>query len=206
MNKYILHLILLISFVSLFSRSKLQSQSINIDFQRLSKDNGLSSYGPTAVLKDSRGFVWIASQNGLNRFDGSGFKLFIHDVNNPNSLSEDYVLCLCEDSEGNIWAGTISKGLNKFNRKTEKFEIFLHNPHNENSISSNSIRSIVPDGDKLWIGTQTGGLNIYDIKKNKFTRLKHNPNNPLSLSNDFIWSLYKDSEGDIWVGTNGGGS
>lgn len=205
MMKCIFKTILIFQVLFYFYPFNLESQSVNIDFQRLSKDNGLSSYGPTAVLKDSRGFVWIASQNGLNRFDGSGFKLYIHDVNNPNSLSEDYVLCLCEDLEGNIWAGTISKGLNKFNRKTEKFEIFLHNPHNENSISSNSIRSIVPDGDKLWIGTQTGGLNIYDIKKNKFTRLKHNPNNPLSLSNDFIWSLYKDSEGDIWVGTNGGG-
>jgi signal transduction histidine kinase/ligand-binding sensor domain-containing protein len=205
MVKCIFKAILIVQISLYFLPFYLKSQTVNIDFQRLSKDNGLSSYGPTAVLKDSKGFVWIASQNGLNRYDGSGVKLYVNDVNNPNSLSEDYVLCLCEDSEGNIWAGTISKGLNKFDRKTEKFEVFINDPDNENSISSNSIRALISDGDKLWIGTQTGGLNIYDIKKKKFTQIKHIPGNPLSLGNDFIWSLYKDSGGNIWVGTNGSG-
>lgn len=178
---------------------------IELNFQRLSKDNGLSSYGPTAVLKDSRGFIWIASQNGLNRFDGNGIKLYVRDLKNPNSISDDFITCLCEDSEGNLWVGTIGNGLNKFERKTEKFEVFVNDPNNENSISSNNIRALVFDDGKVYIGTQHGGLDIYDIKTKKFLRLKNNPNNPLSLSSNFIWTLFKDKEGTIWIGTNGKG-
>lgn len=201
---YFLKIVFLVAFF-LISLSLVFSQSVNFKFERYSKENGLSSYGPYAVIKDSKGFIWVASQNGLNRFDGIGFKVYTHDVSNPNSISDDYVICVCEDSEGNIWAGTMSKGLNMLDRKTEKFVKYFNDPNNENSISSNNIRTIIHDDGKLWIGTQNDGLNILDMKTKKVTRVKHNSANPLSLGNDFIWTLFKDSDNNIWVGTNGSG-
>ncbi len=188
----------------LLGATGLYSQA-EIKFLRYTKDDGLSTSGPAAVFKDSRGFIWIASQNGLNRFDGTRFKWFTHDVKDSNSISDDWVMCLCEDSDGNIWAGTLSNGLNKYDRKTGKFEVYRNEPGNENSLSSNDIRAIVYDNGRLWIGTQHGGLNLLDIKTGKFRRFRHSPNNPFSISDDFIWTLIKDRYGNIWIGTNSGG-
>jgi signal transduction histidine kinase/ligand-binding sensor domain-containing protein len=165
----------------------------------------MSTSAPTVVLKDSKGYVWIGSQNGLNRFDGTGFKWFNHDIKDTNSISDDYVMCLCEDPEGNLWIGTMSNGLNRYNRKSGTFEKFLYDSKDENSISSNNIRALFYDDNKLWIGTQQGGISILDLKTKKFTKIRHNPNNPHSLSNDFIWTMLRDREGFIWIGTNGNG-
>jgi len=191
--------------IILLYASAVYSQTVPLKFDRVSKENGLSTSAPTAVIQDSRGFIWITSQNGLNRFDGTGIKFYAHDKKISGTISDDFTMCLCEDSDGNIWVGTISNGLNKLDRRTDKFEVFLNDPKDENSLSSNNIRALVFDDGKLWIGTQHGGLCVMDIRTKKFLRYKNNPGNPLSLSNDFIWTLLKDRDGNIWIGTNGSG-
>jgi len=102
MKKTYLIIVFLGLALSILCYQNVLSQTLDLKFQRISKENGLSTSAPTAIIKDSKGFIWIASQNGLNRFDGSGFKCYNHNERDSNSISDDYIMCLCEDSEGNI--------------------------------------------------------------------------------------------------------
>ena len=140
-------------------RRKLTLNSTGFQKNRVYPSNAIQG-----IIQDSKGFIWVATQNGINRYDGTSVKSYEHDSKDPSSISDAFVLCLCEDSDGNIWAGTMSEGLNKLDRHTDKFEIFKNDPKNDNSLSSNNIRALVYDDGKLWIGTQHGGLCVMDLK------------------------------------------
>ncbi|MEJ7827932.1 MAG: two-component regulator propeller domain-containing protein [Segetibacter sp.] len=156
-------------------------------------------------MQDSRGFMWIGTRDGLNRYDGYNFKVFTNDPDNPNSLSNNNVRDVIEDSRGNIWVATLGGGLNKFDRRKNTFISYTHDARNKNSISSNALFRIVEDGtEKFWVASQKDGLNLFDTKTNRFVRYTNNKNNPASLSHNEVRALYKDSKNNIWVGTMGG--
>ena len=92
----------------------------DLRFTRLSTDEGLSQTKVSQVAQDDQGFMWFATQYGLNRYDGNNFKLFVHDPGNPNSLSGGNITSLFKDRDGALWVGC-DQFLNKFNRATETF-------------------------------------------------------------------------------------
>lgn len=89
----------------------------SLRFQRLNVNNGLSQNTVIAIVQDHNGFMWMATQDGLNRYDGYSFKIYRHAENNPASLSNNYVMSLAVDKSGNVWAGT-TNGLNRIDGKT----------------------------------------------------------------------------------------
>jgi hypothetical protein len=99
----------------------------DLRFARLSTDEGLSQTKVAYVVQDDQGFMWFATQDGLNRYDGYSFKLFVHEPRDPNSLSGVYVRSLFKDRDGVLWAGC-DQFLNKFDRATETFTK-LRPPH-----------------------------------------------------------------------------
>src|SRR5436189_2188776 len=113
-NKYFL--LLLPCF--LFTALSVKSQSYN--FKKYQVENGLSTNVTTSVIQDSKGFIWIGTRDGLNRFDGYNFKVFRHDIKDSNSLASSIINCVYEDRHGTLWVGT-EKGLFKYNPLTEKF-------------------------------------------------------------------------------------
>ncbi len=174
-----------------------------VRFDHLTVEEGLSQRSVLCILQDRLGFLWVGTEDGLNRYDGYGFKVFRHDSDDPASLSDNYVFSLCEDDDGNLWVGTYN-GLNRYDREFDRFEKYKHNPSDSSSISNNVIRTIYKDKrGKLWMGTQ-GGLNRYDGNQ-QFTRYVHDPNNPNSLKNNSVLVAYEDSESLFWVGSEGGG-
>ena len=88
-------------------------------FTHYSSENGLSKNAVNWVLQDRQGFLWVATTDGLNRFDGINFKIFRHEPGNTNSINHSNVLALHEDVHGNIWIAT-PRGVNKFNPQTGK--------------------------------------------------------------------------------------
>ncbi len=82
-----------------------------LQFEHWSTDNGLSNNWVSAVLQDSRGFLWIATQYGVNKFDGYEFQLYRYDPNDSNSLNSNWVRSMTEDTKGNIWFGLYGGGL-----------------------------------------------------------------------------------------------
>jgi len=177
----------------------------DIRFEILSMENGLSNNIVWSILQDSRGFMWFATIDGLNRYDGYKFKVFRHDPEDPHSLSTNPLRVIYEDQTGDLWIGTSGGGLNRLDRYTEKFTHYKHDPDDPHSLSGNDVRSIYEDRNGvLWIGT-TAGLNRYDRQTEMFTQFRHDPDDPQSLGHDFVTSVIEDLEGMIWVGTWGGG-
>lgn len=175
-----------------------------IDFEHITSSDGLAHNSLQNILQDSRGFIWIATENGLNRYDGHSFVEYKPNNIDTTSISGIFIWDIKEDAHGNIWVATNNAGLNKFDFEKETFIHYKHEPNDSNSLSKDYIRTILVDGKFVWIGTYGGGLNKLEvesgqIKRYNFDKLKCN-----ALISKNITYLYKDHSGTIWVGTEGG--
>ncbi len=177
------------------------SQNQSLKFEHFGTREGLSQINVNCIIQDTRGFMWIGSRNGLNRYDGYKFITYRYDSKNANSISNNMITDLAEDSKGNIWIAT-QNGLNRYDRNTGTFTRYTHDDHNKNSISSNIINRIKFDSDgSLWIATQTGGLDHFDTRKNIFEHHRHSALDPNSIGDDNLRTVFRDSQNNIWVGT-----
>jgi signal transduction histidine kinase/ligand-binding sensor domain-containing protein/CheY-like chemotaxis protein/AraC-like DNA-binding protein len=176
-------------------------------FHQLTSENGLSNNSITCVFKDSRGFVWVGTIDGLNRFDGYSFTIFKHSSNDKHSISDNFVSTVIEDFSGNLWIGTQGGGLNKYDPVLERFTSFYAIKDDSKSLPSNFIfhhKSMLLDKDSvLWIGTDNGLCSFNtancEIKKIEIC------NKPQQES-DFrdIRIIYEHDANILWLGTNNG--
>jgi ligand-binding sensor domain-containing protein len=152
------------------------------------------------MLKDRDGFMWFGTQDGLNLWDGEKFRIFQNQPGDPGSLSNNYIVSICEDEEGFLWIGTMTGGLNRFNKHTERFTVFRHSD-SLNSLSENTVWTVLSDRNgNIWAGTSIG-LNRYDKGSGQFTIFRPDPLDEQSLVTEMVVSLFKDSSGRIWIGT-----
>jgi signal transduction histidine kinase/CheY-like chemotaxis protein/ligand-binding sensor domain-containing protein len=184
----------------------LLAQTRQLHFDHLGTANGLSELSPNCILQDSRGFIWIGTQDGLNRYDGYKFKIFRNDVKDTTSIGNSYIRDIAEDKNGNIWVATGGGGLNRLDRKTNRFRRYIHNEKNGNSISSSFVNKIVFESSgKIWVGTEKKGLDLLDPQTGHWTHYLYNTHHPGSISDNDIATIYKDSRDNIWIGTVNGG-
>jgi ligand-binding sensor domain-containing protein/signal transduction histidine kinase/CheY-like chemotaxis protein len=182
------------------------AQDKNLIFDHISVVNGLSHPAVNEIVQDSAGFLWIGTQNGLNRYDGSTFKVYKSYEQQRNGLTNNCIKTLYVDKNGILWVGTVAGGLLRYNRNNDIFESFVNDPNNPKSLSSNSVYSICEDEHgSLWIGTYGGGLNKFNPYTKECIRYQHLSKDSSSLSNNNIRSLYMDAKGDLWIGTDGTG-
>lgn len=179
-----------------------QAAAPNLLFNRISKTRGLSNDSVRALYQDRQGFIWVGTQDGLNRFDGNRFAVFRHIQDEPHSLSDNHVLCLTQDREGFIWIGTNSGGVNRFDPRTERFERFRHHPDDPNSLSDDRVHHILEDHQgRIWLATDKG-LNLWDGARGFEHFFATNAAD--SLPNSRLTSLYEDRLNRLWVGTESG--
>ncbi|MCP4293317.1 MAG: hypothetical protein GY780_15945 [bacterium] len=177
----------------------------NVRFKRLSVVDGLSQSSVEAIVQDQEGFIWIGTEDGLNRYDGYSFKHFRHDPDDPSSIATSNVMRLHLGNNGQLWVGTYSKGLDRYDPQTETFTHFPHDPLDPNSLSGDRVRSICEDATgTLWVGTLNNGLNRLDPGSQKFVVMKHDPNSQNSLLSDRVRCVYPDPSGLLWIATNNG--
>ena len=171
-------------------------------FDHITLDDGLSQSTVLSVLQDSKGLLWIGTENGLNRYDGYEFKTYTRERGNPDSLSSDFIFDIEEDRSGNLWIATNGGGLVKLDRETNRFAAFRHDPANSSSISSNIIRRILIDDDGIiWIGTRGAGLDRLDPRKGEFSRYQFGNGDDAPVN---IYALFQDLSGIIWAGGDHG--
>ena len=176
------------------------AQTPKVEFRHITLDDGLSNNWVKCIMKDSRGFMWFGTSNGLNRYDGVEFRIFKNKIDNPKSLSNNTINTIFEDNKGNIWIGT-QNGLNVFDRKTEEFYTYRYDPGNINSISSNSISRVLAGNDgNIWIAT-SNGLDVYIPATQKFKHFQNNPKDINSLASNIINDIETDQSGNIWIAT-----
>ncbi|MGJ3234971.1 two-component regulator propeller domain-containing protein [Marivirga sp.] len=193
--------LLIVQFLSfqLFAQNQLK----NTDFKTLTVNDGLSQNIVEAIYQGSNGFLWLGTQDGLDRFDGQNFVSYNYKIDDSTSLSNNYVKDIVEDSKGNLWIGTYGGGLNKFDKKSN-FRHFTHD-NSANAISDNVVYTIFQYSDSIyWLGTKNG-LNKINITTEVFTNLNTNPNTFPKLNNAVIYCISRaKSKDEIWVGTREG--
>ncbi len=169
-----------------------------IRFDQLSLEQGLSQSTVMQVLQDRTGYIWLATEDGLNRYDGVSFRVYSHDPGDPASLPSSFVWALAEDGNGNLWAATTS-GLAKWERASDRIS---RHP----ALAGLHLRALhfAADQNALFIGTRDSGLVRLDLSSGATTRFVHDPADPSSLNDNRIYTLYGDSRGRLWVGTDGG--
>ena len=198
MNLNLLKSVLLILLIQVFIFSYSQSIGSKYKFEYLTTEQGLSSNRIICVLRDSKGFLWIGSEIGLERYDAYSIKAYRHDEQKPKSFGGGNVNCILEDNGKNLWIGT-SDGLNIYDRNLDSFLVYRNIPNNYNSLKSNKIISIFEDsGKNLWIVTSLGCLHKWNPEKKNFQRFQIPNNSDEKLIRD-TRSIAEDSNGNLWV-------
>lgn len=176
-----------------------------IEFEHLTIQEGLSQNAGLVITQDQQGYLWIGTQDGLNRYDGHGFTTFKHDPQDASSISHNSILSLTQDQQGQLWIGTWGGGLNRYDPITQTFVRYPADPDDPSSLSSAVVTSIKKDSrGTLWVGT-LGGLHRFDPSTETFVRYRHDPDDPESLSSDAISVIFEDTLGQLWIGTGATG-
>ena len=174
-------------------------------FDSYSVEDGLSQSSALSLLQDSRGFLWVGTEDGLNRFDGANFKIYRADPDDTQSISNNYVRALAEAPDGTIWIGTYGGGLNRYDPNSEVFTHYRADPQDLAGLSNDQILELHIDSEgTIWIGFRGGGLDRFDPATETFEHFKHDPNDSNSLSQDDVRAMAEDNNGMLWIGTSVG--
>ena len=177
-----------------------------LEFERLSLEQGLSQSIVEGIVQDRIGFLWFASEDGLNRYDGYGYRVLRHDPEDSNSLSYNDLKCVVEDRDGILWIGTFGAGLNRYDPRTGKFTRYRNQPSDPASLALDIVRVLLEDRrGRLWVGTQGGGVDRLDRATGRFEHFRADRDDPRALADGDVRALYEDRAGTLWVGTAAGG-
>ena len=174
---------------------KAQGPYGNISFSHYSIDDGLSQSTITSIYQDQDYYLWFATLDGLNKFNGKSFKIYSYIPDDKYSISNKWVYDITEDKEGFLWVATLD-GLNKFDRKTGRFYRFYHDPTNPRSLPENIIKGLyVDENNILWIRTNNylvkyinGEFYSYAIPQKRFTTINTYNRVPIVEDGDIIWT------------------
>jgi signal transduction histidine kinase/ligand-binding sensor domain-containing protein/DNA-binding response OmpR family regulator len=221
-----------------------QAQQNEFNFINFSNNSGLSSNNVNSIIKDRFGYMWFATEDGLNRFDGINFTVYNHNELDSNSLATNQLQTIYEDPQGNLWVGT-NRTLSLYDRQKDCFHNFniakgtairaicsdkaghlwigsyagliFYDPSRRTAkyytadsakpghLLSNTVTSLFVDTwGRLWIGGNTG-LYLYQPESDDFRRFSNNPSDPTSISDNVVKTIAEDASGHLWFGTNDGG-
>lgn len=153
-------------------------------------------------MKDSKGFVWVGTHNGLNKFNGCTFSTYQYDDQNEFSISSDKVLCVLEDQKGRIWVGT-DNGLNRFDQSTGHF-FYLKADSLKNNYLSYVCALTMDNSGKIWVGSNNGFYS-FDPDNEVFVKPSFSTDIDQRIDNMLVRCLEVDKNNQLWAGTNGYG-
>lgn len=174
-----------------------------IRFTVLTSHDGLLSNTVNAIIKDHYGFLWFATADGLDRFDGTEHKAYRFDPSDKSGYRSREVACMYEDDGGKLWVGTMGGGLYFFDRSRDQFQPYrIRSKYKE--ATDSYIRAMYGDKNgRLWIGT-LGRLCILDPKTAREVFYKPDEHKPGQLRPGIILSIFRDSQQRMWIGTDKG--
>ncbi len=190
--------------VLLYCRCASAQQFPNIQFDYLTEKEGLSNNNVSSITQDQDGFIWIGTQDGLNRFDGYRIRQFFHNPSNENSLVNNGVHQIVPDGKDRLWI-TTREGLSIYNKKNGTFKNFRHNPADATSVDADQYTNVYIEKDNsTWLTTSssvyrfdsafhykkvfTGIKNLEDLEKRKIEAYER---------------LTSDRQGNLWGSKQG---
>lgn len=168
-----------------------------LKFERISIAEGLSQSYVYDIIQDNNGFIWIATQDGLNRYDGKNFVYYRHDSTNKSSIASNFIRKIFIDKQNIMWVGT-NEGLSRYNEALDSFDNFFHQTNDSNSLEDNQIWDIYQDQQNDILVSTKEGLHKFNRENNKFSRVRLR-----GLDTDLkeIKTIFQDSRGNYWLGT-----
>ncbi len=192
---------LLFLILTLFAVLQVSASNEKYQFLTLNINNGLSNNQINCIYKDNRGFLWIGTSNGLNRYDGYAFKVFKHDPqSNLTTVNDNCILKISEDYGGKLWI-TTRAGLCFYNPTTEKFSSDHELFHKNSALSrNNNIVQILKDKrGNNWFVNETSGLFLYVTGQKRIIHLYHRKGDLYSPCSNEPSAITEDSSGNFWV-------
>lgn len=180
-----------------------QAQTGTINFTTLSTRDGLLSNSVNVIIKDRYGLMWFATDDGLNKFDGTNFTVYRYVPGDTTSLRTNEVLALHEDASGNLWVGTSGGGLSLYDRKKDLFKHYPTKAGTTTLTGNDVIRGICSDyRGRIWIA-QFSGLYMLDPVTQAITKqeLRDETGRPVKT---ILNSIYEDRTHRLWIATDDG--
>ena len=192
--------IVLIGVVLVCLYHSVTAQNLQIDITHSSIENGLSQTSVNCLFQDAHGFLWVGTQDGLNKYDGYSFEVFRNQPRKANTLSDNLIHSICEDNNGNIWIATHS-GLNKYDVTSGSFKPYTTDVHVGAILAEHNCQYVYEDRNHfIWIKIEghlyklnptTGKVKTYAL-----------PDETADFNNRY--SITQDWLGFIWIATSNG--
>ena len=177
-------------------QSKRRAEVLNIE-------SGLSQSWVTALIVDRYGFLWVGTQDGLNRYDSYSFKKYRSNPLDSTTLCNNNINSICEDIEGDIWIGTW-RGLSFLNRSTGEFTNYLHDLNNSKSLSHKRVYNVYVDKKGVvWVKTLES-LDRFNPSSQTFDRFPHFSSPFTNAAYADSYGIFEDSQSRLWVGSKDG--
>ncbi len=174
-------------------------QTGSYKFRHLDIANGLSNNQVNAILKDSRGFIWFGTANGLNRFDGSRFLVFRNDPAVAGSLPDNQITSLFEDETGKIWIQS-AVAYSVFDPETERFSVQSDLFFKTDQVPVENVSQVIRDRDgNFWVANSQSGLYKYEVKSGKVINALNSSGDPQSVCDNNVSGISADRSGGIWI-------
>lgn len=184
----------------IFLIQNITAQSDRIKHEKYFFEQGLSQSQINCIARDSTGYLWFGTQDGLNRFDGHDFKVYRNDPENSGTISNNYIHHIYVDEDNSLWAATHGGGLNKLNKFRTTFSRYLIKGENTTEFNQNIITFVFPgDKNNLIIGTEGYGLFIFNKKTDQFLKVINLPDESRTIS-----KVIRLNTQNFLIGTNKG--
>ncbi|RYY16643.1 MAG: hypothetical protein EOO04_26645, partial [Chitinophagaceae bacterium] len=172
-------------------------------FTQLTEKSGLTDGRITCIFQDSKKYIWIGTDYGLNRYDGYSFLKIVHKPGDRNSLSGNKVSSIVEDKNGMLWIAAAFNGINCYDPMRKKFRHFRHDSASNNSIVYDDVKSLYVDSkNRLWIGYWGEGWSVLDQVTGKFQHFRSDgaDSNYYGRNTDnTITAFAEQKDGNFWI-------
>jgi serine phosphatase RsbU (regulator of sigma subunit)/ligand-binding sensor domain-containing protein len=197
--KYVVCILILMAFYS-----NTIAQKKPVKFNRLTSSDGLSQNRVSAIVQDHDGFIWIGTEDGLNKYDGYNFEIFKRNPGDSLSLNDNQALAMHVAKDGTLWIGGSLTGLSKYNSATKTFTRYNNDHSNPNSLAEDIIISFSEDTKgNLWIVTQNKGFDYMIVNEGKFIHMANMLPPDYKIPEDGIYFIHQDKQNNLWIGADG---
>src|SRR5882757_510087 len=174
-------------------------------FDRIGLDAGLPEQSINVISQDPVGFLWVGTEDGLDRYDGLRFEHFTHERMKEGTLPGNFVADIRFDASGQQWVATYDGGVVQRAPRSGEFTPLRYSHNGAAADGLERVRVLFNDRQgRLWIGTRDSGLAVFDPASSQLRRFTHSADNSATLSDNSIFAILADRRGRMWVGTQAG--
>ncbi|MBX6333332.1 MAG: hypothetical protein IRY91_15910, partial [Gemmatimonadaceae bacterium] len=179
------------------------AQRTSVESERIAQGHGLSNGTVTAMAQDRVGFLWLGTEDGLDRYDGSSFTVYRPVPRDSSSLGGPWITSLAVGQDGTLWIGTLHHGVNRYDPQTQRFRRYRYRAGDPQSLSDDHVNTLhVASDGTLWVGTKSG-LDRLDPATGRVQRYAPDSIDVLGYMRDVL-SITDDGQGALWVGMRQG--